>query len=295
MQWVSGWAMAMIGEDADSGSRGRELAMKWSEGDSGGDGPPEWTTAGIRDYWLGGSYHTAADQEVGDRILVGAPHLPYMARVYRALLCRVVRYLVGVGVGQFLDLGSGLPTAGNTHDVARAIDPGCRVVYVDVDPHIVSKGRTVLANNDSTAMVCADLRQPEQVLNAAQRTGLLDLGAPVAVLLIDVLHHIPDTDNPVRFIQTYVDAVCPGSYVAVAQTSDGEALVSGLAMFHRLYQIPVPPLTFRSLEQGEDFFTGLDLVKPGIVPVPLWRPEEDEDVDTDSEQFPAWCGLGRKP
>ncbi len=269
--------------------------MKWFEGDSGGDSPPEWTTAGIRDYWLGGSHHTAVDQEVGNRILVGAPHLPYTARVYRALLRRVVRYLVGVGVGQFLDLGSGLPTAGNVHDVAQAIDPGCRVVYVDVAQHIVAEGRTVLANNDSTAMVCADLRQPEQVLDAAQRTGLLDPGAPVAVLLIDVLHHIPDTDNPVRFIQTYVDEVCPGSYVAVAQNSDGEALVSGLAMFHRLYQIPVPPLTFRNLAQSEDFFTGLDLVKPGIVPVPLWRPEQDEDVNADPEHFSAWCGLGQKP
>lgn len=269
--------------------------MKWSEGDSSGDGPPEWTTAGIRDYWLGGSYHTAADQGVGDRILVGAPQLPYMARVYRALLRRVVRYLVGVGVRQFLDLGSGLPTAGNVHDVAQAIDPECRVVYVDVAPHIVAEGRTVLAGNDNTAMVCADLRRPEQVLDAAQRTRLLDLGEPVAVLLIDVLHHIPDTDNPAWFIQTYVDAVCPGSYVVVAHTGNGEGLVSGLAMFHRFYQIPVPSLTFRNSGQSEDFFPGLDLVKPGIVPVPLWRPEQDEDVNTDSEHFPAWCGLGQKP
>jgi hypothetical protein len=143
-------------------------------------------------------------------------------------------------------------------------------------------------------VVCADLRQPEQVLDAAHRTGLLDLGAPVAILLIDVLHHIPDTDNPVRFIQTYVDAVCPGSYVAVAHTSDGEALVSGLAMFHRFYQIPVPPLTFRNQAQIEDFFAGLSLVEPGVVPVPLWRSEQDEDVDTYPEHFPAWCGLGRK-
>jgi hypothetical protein len=217
-----------------------------------------------------------------------------MVRVYRALVGRVVRYLVEMGVRQFLDLGSGLPTAGNVHDVVQAIDPGCRVVYVDIDPNIVVAGRTVLEGNNSAAGVCADLRQPEQVLDVAQRTELLDLGAPIAVLLIDVLHHIPDADDPVRFIQTYVDAVCPGSYVVVAHTSNGEALVDGLAMFHRFYQIPVPPLTFRNLAQSEDFFCNLDLVDPGIVPVPLWRPE-DEDVDMDSDQFPAWCGLGRKP
>jgi S-adenosyl methyltransferase len=265
------------------------------EGASGGDGPPRWTTAGIRDCWLGGSYHTAADHKVAEHILVGAPYLPYMVRVYRALLGRVVRYLVGVGVGQFLDLGSGLPTAGNVHDVAQAIDPGCRVVYVDIAPNIAVEGRAVLAGNDSAAMVCADLRQPELVLDAAQRTGLLDLGAPVAVLLTDVLHHIPDLDDPGLFIQTYVDAVCPGSYVAIAHTSDGEALVNGLSMFHRFYQIPVPPMTFRSLTQIEDFFNGLDLVEPGVVPVPLWRPEQNEDVDRDPEHFPAQCGLGRKP
>lgn len=274
---------------------GRGLRRNGPDGESEGDGPPEWTTAGIRDYWLGGSHHTAADHEVAERILVGAPYLPYMVRVYRALLGRVVRYLVEMGVGQFLDLGSGLPTAGNVHDVAQAIDPGCRVVYVDIDPNIVAAGRTMLGGNDSAAVVCVDLRQPEQVLDAAQRTGLLDLGAPVAVLLIDALHHIPDADGPVRFIQTYVDAVCPGSYVAVAHTSNGEALVGGLAMFHRFYEIPVPPLTFRNLAQSEDFFRGLDLIEPGIVPIPLWRPEEDEDVDTDPEHFPAWCGLGRKP
>jgi hypothetical protein len=275
--------------------KGKELAVELPNGASGGDGLPEWTTAGIRDNWLGGEYHTEADREVAERILVGAPYLPYMVRVYRALLGRVVRYLVGVGVRQFLDLGSGLPTAGNVHDVAQAIDPRCRVVYADVSPSIVVEGRTVLAGNDSTAMVCADLRQPELVLDAAQRTGLLDLGAPVAVLLTDVLHHIPDTDDPALFMQTYVDAVCPGSYVAVAHTSDGEALVDGLAMFHRLYQIPVPPMTFRKLTQMDNFSKGLDLVEPGVVPIPLWRPEQDEDVGRDPEYFPAWCGLGRKP
>jgi hypothetical protein len=207
----------------------------------------------------------------------------------------VVRHLVGLGVGQFLDLGSGLPTARNVHNVAQAIDPRCRVVYVDISPSIVVEGRTVLTGNDRAAVVCADLRQPEQVLDAAHRTGLLDLGAPVAILLIDVLHHIPDTDNPAGFIQAYVDAVCPGSYVVVAHTSDGEALVSGLAMFHRFYQIPVPPLTFRNMTQGEDFFTVSHLVEPGIVPIPLWRPEGDEDVGTDADYFPAWCGLGQKP
>jgi S-adenosyl methyltransferase len=281
-------------EDLIQGAWMGKLAVGWPEGVSRGDGPPEWSTAGIRDFWLGGSRHTATDRDIAEHILVGTPYLPYMVRAYRALLGRVVRYLVGVGVEQFLDLGSGLPTAGNVHDVTQALNPGCRVVYVDIAPDIVAVGHHVLAGNDSAAMVCADLRHPEQALDAAQRTGLLDLDAPVAVLLIDVLHHIPDTDNPTRFIHTYVDAVCPGSHVAVAHPSDGDALLSGLAMFHRFYQIPIPPLTFRDSAQFEDFFRGLDLVEPGIVPIPLWRPEQDKDADTDPEHFPGWCALGRR-
>jgi hypothetical protein len=269
--------------------------MEWPNNTSGHSTPPEWSTAGIRDYWLGGSCYTAVDREVAEHILVGAPYLPYMVRMYRTLLRRVVRYLVNIGVRQFLDLGSGLPTADNVHDVAQAIDPTCHVVYVDIDPNIVAQASTVLTGNNSASVVCADLRQPDQVLDAAQRTGLLDLTTPVAVLLIDVLHHISDADNPTQFIQTYVEAVCSGSYVVVAHTSDGVALDRGLALFNHFYQIPVPPLAFRSLTQSKSFFMGLDFVEPGVVPIPLWQPEQVEDIDTDSEHFPAWCGLGRKP
>jgi S-adenosyl methyltransferase len=255
----------------------------------------QWTTAGIRDCWLGGSHPTKAEREIAERILVGAPHLPYMVRMYRALLGRVVRYLVGVGVGQFLDLGSGLPTEGNVHQVAQNMDPSCRVIYVDVDPSMVDHGHALLSSNERATVVCADLRRPEQVFDAATRTGLLDLSAPVAVLLIDVLHHVPDVDNPAGFIQTYIDAVCPGSYLAVAHTNDGEGIVSGLAMFHRFYQIPVPPLAFRNPIQGMEFLTSLTILEPGIVPIPLWRPNPDDDPGIDPKNFPAWCALGCKP
>ncbi len=257
------------------------------------NGSYPWSTAGIRDCWLGGSDHTAADREVSEHILVGAPHLAHVVRVYRALLGRVVRYLVGVGVRQFLDLGSGLPTAGNVHEVAQDLNPGCRVVYVDVDPRVVAESQRLLAGNHDAAIMLADLRQPEQVLDAAARCGLLDLGAPVAVLAIDVLHHIPDADNPAGLIAACMDAVCPGSYVSVAHTDD-EALVAGLATFYDFYHIPVPSLSFRNSTQIAGFFDRLDLVEPGIVPVPLWRPESGEDRSTDPEGFPAWCGLGRK-
>ena len=226
---------------------------------------------------------------------MGAPYLPYMVREYRALLGRMVRYLVGEGVKQFLDLGSGLPTVGNVHEVAQGLHAGCRVVYVDVDPDIVMASRTLLEDNDHAVAVCADLRQPAQVLDTAQRTGLLDLNAPVSVLLIDVLHHIPDIDNPARFMQAYVEAMCAGSYLAIAHTSNVEDLLNGLAVFQRFYQISVPPLTFRGEAHIAAFCKGLELVEPGIVPVPLWGSERDDDnIDTDMEYFPGSCGLGRK-
>lgn len=257
-----------------------------------GSGP--WSIAGIRDCWLGGSHHNPADSEVAEHILLGAPHLAHVVRVYRALLGRLVRYLVEVGVRQFLDLGSGLPTVGNVHQVAQDFSPGARVVYVDINPDVVVRGHSLLAGNHDAVMVRADLRQPAEVLDATRRSGLLDLGAPVAVLAIDVLHHIPDSDNPARIVATYMDAVCPGSCLAVAHSDHDEALITGLEIFRDFYQIPVPPLTFRNLMQITKLFNKLDLVPPGIVPIPLWRQESNEGLSMDPETFPAFIGLGRK-
>jgi hypothetical protein len=255
-----------------------------------------WSTAGIRDYWLGGSYHTVADREVAEHLLVEVPHLARMVRVYRAFVGRVVRYLVRAGVRQFLDLGAGLPTAGNVHEVVKGFGPnfGCRVAYVDIDPWVVAESRKLLTDHQDVAIVQADLRQPEQVFDAVGRCGLLDLGAPVAVLAIDVLHHTPDVDKPIEFMATYLDAVCSGSYVSIAHTGDDEALLAGLTAFNARYHIPVPSLTFRSSAQVSGFFDKLNLVEPGVVSVPLWRSESNGDPSADLKVFPSCCGLGCK-
>lgn len=260
----------------------------------GGSGLGPWSTAGIRDYWLDGSHHTRADREVAERILEGVPHLAYMVCVYRMLLGRAVRYLVSAGVRQFLDLGSGLPTEGNVHRVAQNLDPGCRVVYVDIDSEVVAESRKLLADNHNAATVLADLREPEHILDTVGRCGLLDFSMPVAVLAIDVLHHVPDIDKPARFIAAYVNAVCPGSYVFIAHTDDDDALVAGLADFYDLSHIPVPPLTLRGPAQIAKFFEGLEIVEPGIVPVPLWHPELGERSSVGAEFVSACCGLGQK-
>jgi SAM-dependent methyltransferase len=244
---------------------------------------------------LGGAHHNAADREIAEFVLLRVPYLPHAVRVYRALLGRVVRYLVRAGVRQFLDFGSGLPTAGNVHQVAQALNPRCRVVYVDRDPRIVVESRHLLAGAHNTTIVRADLRQPEQVLDATRRCGLLDLSAPIAVLAIDVLHHIPDADNPVEIMATYRDALCPGSYVSVAHSGHDEVLTARWVTCRDFFQTSVPSLNFRSLVQITEFFDGLDLVDPGILPVPLWRPESCDDLRVDPEVFPAHCGVGRKP
>ena len=223
--------------------------------------------------------------------MLGAPYLAHVVRIYRAFLDRVVRYLVGAGVRQFLDLGSGLPVAGNVHEVAQGLSPECRVVYVDIDPRTVAEGRSLLAESRDVVMLCADLSQPEQVLDATSRCGLLDLGAPVAVLAIEVLHYVSDANNPVESLAAYMDAVCPGSYLSVAHSDHDGTLMAGLANFRGLCRAP---LTFRSLTRITGFFDRLDLVEPGIVPVPLWRPELNESLSTDPEGFSTYCGLGRK-
>jgi hypothetical protein len=258
------------------------------------NGSTPWSFAGIRDCWLDGSHHNAADRQIAERILRGAPRLVHVARNYRAFLGRVVRYLVGAGVRQFLDLGSGLPTAGNVHEVAQDLDPACRVVYVDIDPGVVVEGRSLLAENQNVVMLHADLSQPEQVLDAIRRNGLLNLGAPVAVLAIDVLQFVPDANNPAGLIAAYLDSVCTGSYLSVAHSDYDEILVASLTTFRKFCQISIRSLTFRNLTQIAGFFDQLDLVEPGIVPVPLWRPELNESLSANSEGFSTYCGLGWK-
>lgn len=251
-------------------------------------------TARIRDYWLNGSHNTEIDREFADYIILCAPHLPYVVRTQRAFLRRVVRHLVVAGVRQFLDLGSGLPTAGNVHEVAQGVDANCRVVYVDIDPAIVDEGRALLAGNDNTCFVCADVRRPEQVLDAPELRGLLNLDEPVVVLLIDLLHHIPDSDNPTTFVAAYIEAMSSGSYLALTQFGEDERLVTARTVFRQMFGVP-PSLALRDRERVTDFVTGLDLVEPGIVPIPLWRPGPEHHTDRNPELYQVFAAVARKP
>jgi O-methyltransferase involved in polyketide biosynthesis len=251
-------------------------------------------TARIWNYWLGGKDHFAADREVGDQIRGLLPDIVVSARADRAFLNRAVRYLVGeAGVRQFLDVGTGLPTADNTHQVAQATAPKCRIVYTDNDAMVLAHARTLLTSTPegATDYIDADARDTDEVLRAAART--LDFTQPVAVMLLGILNFISDDDEAQAIVERLMAAVPSGSYLAIAHpTKEVKPDESEQAL--RLWnENAKPPITLRSAAQLTPFFEGLELLEPGVVPCTKWRPEPGDPTATmDVYQF---CALGRKP
>lgn len=260
----------------------------WAPGVNGPDAP---NTARVRDYWLGGTQHTEADEELAAHLVSAAPHLPYLVRTHRSFLRRLVTRLTALGVRQFLDLGSGLPTAGNVHLVA----PGARVAYVDIDPVVAQEGRKLVAANPDVSFLCADLRAPEQVLDSPEVRDTLDLSEPVAVLVLDVLHFVPDDAEPHKVLTTYMDALTPGSYLGLSHTCRDPFMLAAVGMFGSMYgDQALPAFTFRYPEQVVSFFDGMEIVAPGVLPIPLWEPDPDSDEDRNPENFQGSGGLARK-
>ncbi|GDY28381.1 hypothetical protein GTS_00140 [Gandjariella thermophila] len=243
-------------------------------------------------YWLGGSHYLPTDRDRAERALACVPHLPYLVRTHRAFLRRAVRYLVGLGVAQFLDLGSGLPADGSVHEVAQGVNPDCRVVYTDLDAAVATEGRRLLADVPGTGYVHADIRDPERLLGAVAECGLLDLGRPTAVVMVDVLQHIPDEDDPAGLIAAYAAAVGPAGYLAISHTSPDPDTLAGLELYAQLYA-PSPAMTFRHPMRVVELLGGLEIVAPGVVPVPLWRPEPGADTDRNPEHFFGCAALAR--
>jgi hypothetical protein len=250
--------------------------------------------ARMYDYVLGGKDNYAADRAAMDAALLVWPDMAYGARANRAFLGRAVTYLAAeAGIRQFLDIGTGIPTAGNTHEVAQAIAPESRVVYVDYDPIVLAHARALLRSSEqgATEYIDADLRDTGKILDGAAR--LLDFTRPVAVTLLSVLHAIPDSDDPWGIVATVMSAVPSGSYLAIS-TSAGDLLgPEALARLQETWSGSVQQqLTFRDRGQVARFFAGTDLIEPGLVPVDEWHAE----AGTASEGNPAmWAGIGRKP
>jgi hypothetical protein len=252
----------------------------------------DWTTrintgvpnpARIYDYFLGGKDNFPADREVAEQVVAIAPVARDIVEDNRAFLRRAVRLLAGeAGIRQFIDLGSGLPTQGNVHEIAQAVAPDARVVYVDNDAMVVTHSRALLAG-DNTAAIEADLRDPDSVMRHPEVRELIDFDQPIALLLMAILHFVPDDEDPYGIVARFRGALPAGSYLALSHgTRDiparpdmsPEAMAEMGAKVERLYQLTTASLVTRTHAQVERFFDGFDLLDPGLVEIQLWRPDE---------------------
>jgi S-adenosyl methyltransferase len=249
-------------------------------------------SARVHDYWLGGKDNYAADRAAGDAVIAAYPGIVRSVRANRAFLARVVRFLAAeAGITQFLDIGTGIPAAGNTHEVAQAAAPGCRVVYVDYDPVVLAHARALLDSSGDGAIgyIDADLRAPEMILEQAAQT--LDFSRPVAVMLIAILHLIGDQDDPYGIISRLMAAVPAGSYLALSQVAsdiEPEQMAEAAKRYNRLAH---ETQRHRSHAEVARFFDGLELLEPGVVAVQQWRPGSEIEARTRSAM---WGGAGRK-
>jgi hypothetical protein len=263
-------------------------------------GEPNWIPPGVDaqranvarvyDYWLGGSHNFLADQDLGRAIAAVEPNVRAIARANRAFVGRAVRYLAAAGVRQFLDIGSGIPTQGNVHEVAQQADPSARVAYVATDPVVIAHSKAILAGNENATIIDADLRDPEKILGHPAAQQLIDFGQPVGLLIVAILHFIGDAEDPWRLVATLRDALAPGSYLVLSHaTNESKPTVAQAA--EKVYNSSVAThVQLRSQAEIRRFFDGFDLIDPGLVYIPLWRPDSSADVPSDPTQF--WCLVG---
>jgi O-methyltransferase involved in polyketide biosynthesis len=252
-------------------------------------------TARVWNYWLGGKDNYAADRELGDQIQQLIPDIVASARADRAFLGRAVTHLVAeAGIRQLLDLGTGLPTAANTHEVAQSIAPECRVVYVDNDPLVLVHAKALLVGTTegATDYIEGDVRDPDAVLAGAAAT--LDFTRPVAIMMLGILNFIVDDDEARAVVNRLLDAVPSGSYLAIAHPTgevNGEAAQQAVDMSN---QAGVAPMCLRDRHQLAAFFEGLELLEPGVVSCSRWRPAVS-DIGGPPPEVYQFCAVGRKP
>ncbi|MGH3067974.1 MAG: SAM-dependent methyltransferase [Streptosporangiaceae bacterium] len=248
--------------------------------------------ARVYDYWLGGKDNFAADRTAGEEALAAYPDLVSSVRANRAFLARGVRFLAGeAGIRQFLDIGTGIPSANNTHEVAQSAAPESRVVYVDNDPIVLAHARALLVGGPEgrTDYLDADLRETEKILDHAR--GLLDFSQPVAVMLVAVLHLIGPEDHPHSIVTQLMDAVPPGSYLLLSHVASDIEPEKMAEMGKRLNRLLAQKGYYRSQAEVTQFFTGLELLEPGVVPVQHWR--QDSEIEG-ARRAAMWGGVARK-
>jgi SAM-dependent methyltransferase len=264
-----------------------------------GDGVPQQidisrpNPARMYDCFLGGSHNFAVDRTAAEQAIEVWPELPTVLRANRSFLRRAVQHLVAAGIDQFVDLGSGIPTVGNVHEVARQLNPATRVVYVDIDPVAVAHSRTILTDDPNATVIHADLRDPQRILADPALTALVDLTKPVAVLMVAVLHFVPDNDDPRAIVSTYFDAVAPGSHLVLSHATH-EVRPERRAAFERLYAQTTNPLYMRSRAEITAMFDRFTPIEPGVVYLPQWRPDAPEAFSAHPEDSSGIGGVGHR-
>jgi trans-aconitate methyltransferase len=249
--------------------------------------------ARIQDYWLGGKDHFEADRLAGDEAIAQLPDMVASVRNTRAFLGRTVRFLaVEQGIRQFLDIGTGIPTAANTHEVAQQVAPSSRIVYVDNDPMVLAHARALLTSSSDgrCSYIDADIREPEKILNSAAE--VLDFTEPVGVVLMAVLQFVPDEDDPYELVRRIMAAVPPGSYLVISHPASDIQAAAMAGMATRLNQLMAQRVKPRTKAEVTAFFDGLNLVEPGVIRCPEWRPDHPEDAAGKSTM---WGAVAEKP
>ncbi|MGW4381309.1 SAM-dependent methyltransferase [Kitasatospora sp. NPDC004531] len=279
----------------------QEISLDWMSGEQAPPPSAELRPevphpARMYDYYLGGKDNFPADRAAAEKVLALSPLVRISALANRAFLQRAVRVLAAEqGVRQFLDIGTGIPTAGNTHEIAQAVDPAARVAYLDNDPIVLVHGRALLAGAEqgSVSVLQADLRDPKAILADPAVRDLLDLDRPVALMLFAILHFIDEADDPYTIVRTLVDALPSGSHLALSHATADFIDPAEASKGPAIYRSATAQLTMRSRAQVLRFFDGLELLEPGLVTAPQWRPDQAPQ-DTDG-QVAIWAGVARKP
>ena len=265
---------------------------------------PDWAPPGVDtrranvarlyDYLLGGSHNFRADQDAARALASVEPDIRAIAWANRKFLGRAVRFLSQAGIRQFLDIGSGIPTEGNVHEIARETGPGARVVYADIDAVAIAHSRAILDGDPDTVIIEADLREPGKVLAHPQTRRLIDFSQPAALLLVSVLHYVSDADDPWRILAALREALAPGSYLVICHgTADDrpEVMQAVGKMFNRSVSVQS---NVRSRAEILRMFGDFELAEPGLVHMPLWRPDSPADVPADPARYWNLAGVARK-
>ncbi|MDL4775312.1 SAM-dependent methyltransferase [Actinomadura xylanilytica] len=256
--------------------------------------PTTASVARMYDYYLHGKDNFQIDRDAADRVAQAMPEIGLLAQENRSFLRRSVRYMARQGIRQFLDIGSGLPTAGNTHEIAEEITPDARVVYVDSDPVVLAHGRALLATNDRTTVAQADMHRPREVLDHPETAKLINFDEPVGVLMIAMIHFLT-LDERAPVISTLRDALAPGSFLSATHVTREDHAAHAVDQIEAVYATTPTPIYFRSRNEIAPFFEGFTPVDPGLVTIDQWNPESDQG-DAPAEKVGTWLygAVGRK-